>query len=366
MGSEPSFLPTRKQGRWSRRLRARAQCRLLCHRSQPLLPLGHAVADSETAFSGELRCPLGDVGRGSGRVRVLGITVKGWVIRLAVVTSILMLAPAVGWSQDTSDFFRQNCMSCHTIGGGRLTGPDLKNVSERKDREWLVGFIANPKSYIDSGDAYAIKILEESRNVPMPVLPGLTRDRCEKLLDLIEAESKLEESQFKGIQISTKPFTATDRALGRDIFLGKRRLENGGAACISCHSMHDTPLLGGGALARDRAASDLTNVYARLDGRKALSAWLAAPGTETMQPIFKGHPMTGDEIHALVAYFEESAGQSPAQPASSRLTFFLIGLLGAAAVVFGFDAIWKRRFDGVRQSLVDAASISTLRPTKVH
>ncbi len=122
--------------------------------------------------------------------------------------------PSVTWSQDSPDFFRQNCMNCHTIGGGRLTGPDLKGVSQRKDREWLIGFMMNPKSYIDSGDPYAIKMLEESRNVPMPTLPGMTRERAENLLDLIDAESQLDESQFKGLQISNKPFTDADRTVG--------------------------------------------------------------------------------------------------------------------------------------------------------
>ncbi len=284
----------------------------------------------------------------------------------AAVLIVLLFVQSPGQCQDSPDFFRQNCMNCHTVGGGRLTGPDLKDVSQRKDREWLIGFMMNPKAYIDRGDPYAIKILEESRNVPMPVLPGMTRERCENLLDLIDAESKLDESQFKGLQISNKPFTDADRVLGRDIFLGKKRLVAGGAACISCHSMHDTPMLGGGSLATDRRVSDLTNVFERLDGRKSLSAWLAAPATETMQPIFKNHPMDSDEIHALVAYFESSAGKSPAQSASSRIAFLLTGLLGAAAVVFGFDAIWKRRFHSVRQPLVDANSVQESQATKVH
>lgn len=269
--------------------------------------------------------------------------------------------PSLLWSQDSPDFFRQNCMNCHTIGGGRLTGPDLKDVSERKDREWLIGFMMNPKSYIDSGDPYAIKILEESRNVPMPTLPGMTRERSENLLDLIDAESKLAESQFKGLQISNKPFTDVDRKLGREIFLGTHRLEAGGAACISCHSMHDVATLGGG-----RLGPDLTNIYERLKGRKALSAWLVAPGTETMQPIFKNHPMSNDEIHALVAYFEASAGESPAQPTSSRIALLLVGLMGSAAAVFGFDAIWKRRFHSVRQPLVDSNLCQSSRSTKAH
>lgn len=273
-----------------------------------------------------------------------------------LVLAFLVLAISVSsgsvQAQDTPDYFRQNCMNCHTIGGGRLTGPDLKDVSKRKDREWLKQFMANPKAVIDSGDPYAQKLLEESRNVPMPTLPGLTPDRLENLLNLIEAESKLEESQFKGLQISNKPFTDADRALGRNIFLGHAKLQAGGTSCISCHSMHDTPALGGG-----RLGPDLTNIYERLKGRKALSAWLMAPGTETMLPIFKNHPMTADEINALAAYFEVSAGERPAEPSANRVALLLMGLAGAAALVFGFDAIWKRRFVSVRRTLVDTTPV---------
>ncbi len=133
--------------------------------------------------------------------------------RTTLLAALALLLPGLAQAQDTPDYFRQNCATCHTIGGGRLTGPDLQDVSRRKDREWLIGFMMNPKSYIDRGDPYALKILEESRNVPMPVLPGMTRERSENLLDLIEEESKKEESQFKGLQISTKPFTDADREL---------------------------------------------------------------------------------------------------------------------------------------------------------
>lgn len=268
-----------------------------------------------------------------------------------LVVVFLYAIPASSLAQDTPDYFRQKCMSCHTIGGGRLTGPDLKDVSQRKDREWLVGFMMDPRGFIDRGDPYALKILEESRNVPMPTLPGLTRERAENLLDLIEAESQLKESQFKGLQISNKPFTDADRNHGREIFVGRVRLEAGGTSCIACHSTHGMPALGGG-----RLGPDLTNIYERLKGRKSLSAWLMAPGTETMEPIFKNHPMNADEIHALAAYFESSAGNSPSDPAPSRVAFLLMGLAAATTLVFAMDAIWKRRFHSVRQPLVDTST----------
>ena len=263
------------------------------------------------------------------------------------------------YAQDTPDYFRQNCMNCHTIGGGRLTGPDLKGLSQRKDREWLINFMQNPRAVIDSGDPYAKKLLEESRNVPMPTLPGMTRERAENLLDLIEAESKLEKSQFVGLQISTKPFTAADRKRGREIFIGRQRLTAGGTSCISCHSTHDMPAMGGG-----RLGPDLTDVYERLKGRKSLSAWLMAPGTETMQPVFKNHPINAEEIHALVAYFEASAGEGPSNPSASRVALLLMGLTGAAVLIFVFDAIWKRRFHSVRRPLVEAGAEAE--PSQVH
>ena len=258
-----------------------------------------------------------------------------------------MPMPAHG--QDTPDYFRQNCISCHTIGGGRLTGPDLKDVTKRQNREWLTNYLLNPRAVIDSGDPYAKRIFEEARNVPMPTPPGITPERATKLLDLIEAESLLEKSQFKGLQVSTAPFTDADRAQGRKIYLGTQRLAAGGSACISCHRMCDAPALGGG-----RLGPDLTNVFERLKGRAALSAWLMAPGTETMQPIFKNHPFSAEEIHALVAYFESTTAEPPADSSRGRVTFLLSGLAGAIVGVFFLDAMWKNRFQSVRRSLVEA------------
>lgn len=262
---------------------------------------------------------------------------------------VLAAASDRACGQDTPDYFRQNCASCHTIGGGRLTGPDLKDVTKRQTREWLANYLLNPKAVIDSGDAYAKKIFEESRGVPMPMPPLINPDRAQKLLDLIEAESKLEKSQFVGLQVSTAPFTDEDRARGHEIYLGTRRLEKGGTACISCHNLSKSAALGGG-----RLGPDLTNVYERLKGRAALSAWLMAPGTETMQPTFRNHPLSPDEIQWLVAFFESIAAQSPADPSRSQVSFLLAGLAGAVAGVFFLDSLWKKRFHSVRRSLVDA------------
>jgi len=66
-------------------------------------------------------------------------------------------------SEETIEFFATNCMSCHTIGGGRLNGPDLKDVTTRQEKDWLVEFILEPQKVIDSGDPYAAALLRDAR-----------------------------------------------------------------------------------------------------------------------------------------------------------------------------------------------------------
>ena len=266
---------------------------------------------------------------------------------LGALLVFLVASPAVVVAQDDALFFRRNCHSCHTIGGGRLTGPDLKDVAQRKDREWLERYIVNPKAVIDSGDPYAQQLLQEARGVIMPTVPGITRERARGLLDLIEAESKLEKSQFVGLQISDRPFTREEVAQGWAFFRGEKKLTAGGASCVSCHTVRGTRGLGGGKL-----GPDLTRVYERLQGRKGLAAWLMSPATLTMQAAFRNKPLQNEEILALVALFEDRAKNGGEDMSAAQLNFFLMGLGGAVLMLLAFDAIRKGRFRGVRRAMV--------------
>jgi len=280
--------------------------------------------------------------------------VARWAFSWASVFSLAgLLCCETGLAQETAAFFKANCASCHTIGGGRLTGPDLKGVTERKDREWLRSYILNPQAKINSGDPYALQLLEEARGVVMPQVPGLTPEKVDFLLDLIEAESALEESQFKGIQVSMEPFTPADVAQGMAIFKGRRALSNGGPACISCHTVPGIGGLGGGIV-----GPDLTRVFERLQGRVPLSAWLQSPATPTMQSALRNNPLRPDEIHVLVALFEDTAKTgTPVQPAVAQLSFLLLGLGGAVLALVAFDFIWKGRLRAVRRPLVQATKL---------
>ena len=267
-----------------------------------------------------------------------------------IFLSILFIATLSGAAraQEAADFFHQNCASCHTIGGGRLTGPDLQGVEARRDRRWLTNFMLDPPAMLVSGDPYVLEMQQEARGVVMPKIAGLDLARAEALLDLIQIEGTKPDSRFKGVQISDQPFTAADIASGEALFLGVQRLANGGPACVSCHTVSGIQGLGGG-----RLGPDLTKVFERLQGRKSLSAWLFAPATITMQPVFRAHPLTPEEIPPLVALFENAA-QGGAQQASSvgLVYFFLLALGGTCLALVFFETAWKHRLRTVRQALV--------------
>jgi mono/diheme cytochrome c family protein len=272
--------------------------------------------------------------------------------RSVLLAAMLFATASAAQAQDAAQFFRQNCASCHTIGGGRITGPDLKDVGRRADREWLSRFLLGPQAVLASGDPYAAKLLQEARGVVMPNVAGMTPALAVALLDLIEQESALPKSQFAGVQISERPFTAADIAQGRQLFRGEVRLASGGPACLSCHAVRGSGGLGGG-----RLAPDLSKVYERLQGRKGLGTWLNGPPTPTMRGVYGAAPLAESEILPLLAYFEEAARQGGEDDRSGALAFVLLGLGTGAVGLVLMDAAWRMRFRTTRRALVERSRL---------
>ncbi|MBM3990519.1 MAG: c-type cytochrome [Planctomycetes bacterium] len=272
--------------------------------------------------------------------------------RVAAMLVLCAFLSVPGWSQsqpseETTQFFRQNCASCHTIGGGPLAGPDLKGAHERREAKWLTAFIQNPKQIIDGGDPVAAALVRDARGVVMPTIPGIDASLAEKLVALIAAESALERSAFAGLQISDRALTEEDVRQGERLFLGRAAFASGAPPCISCHAVEGIAGLGGG-----RIGPDLTEVYARLEGRKALAAWLSAPPSPVMQPVFSRQGLDSDEVLALVAYLKDAANSGAAQAAPNTLKLVLGGVLGALALLVLFDIVWRKRYRATRRPLV--------------
>ncbi len=62
--------------------------------------------------------------------------------------------------------FTSKCVVCHSIGAGKIVGPDLKGVTARREKSWLLGYIKDPDKYLQF-DATAQSLLKEYM-IPMP------------------------------------------------------------------------------------------------------------------------------------------------------------------------------------------------------
>ncbi len=60
------------------------------------------------------------------------------------------------------------CGACHSIGKGKIVGPDLKGVTERREEAWLISFIKSSQTMVREGDPIAVQVFEEHNKIPMP------------------------------------------------------------------------------------------------------------------------------------------------------------------------------------------------------
>ncbi len=124
------------------------------------------------------------------------------------------LTTSVVSAQDGKALFQsKGCTACHSIGGGKLVGPDLKGVTERREQEWLVKFIQSSQTMIKNGDKLAIKVFEENNKIPMPD-NAISDEDAIAILDYIKNYDKA--SAKKETAKKTKPVVADPNFLEND------------------------------------------------------------------------------------------------------------------------------------------------------
>jgi nitrite reductase (NO-forming) len=109
---------------------------------------------------------------------------------LIVLTVFNSFAPVSRGDQAEAEkgkkvFQERGCAACHTIGKGKLTGPDLAGVTERRNEEWLKKWLKSPETMLMS-DPIAKEMLSVYM-VPMPN-QGLSDQDIDVLIDYFEYE----------------------------------------------------------------------------------------------------------------------------------------------------------------------------------
>jgi mono/diheme cytochrome c family protein len=268
---------------------------------------------------------------------------------LACLTGSLAYSEAAPTFQDPvtgEQVYKAKCAACHTIGGGKLVGPDLQGVTQQRDPAWLKQFIAAPDKVLASGDPLAAQLLAEYNNIPMPNL-GLTAAEVDDILAYLAAQSAppAEGAAPPAPAQPALPPLAGDAAQGQQLFTGQAALAGRGTPCIACHSVEGVGALGGGAL-----GPDLTQVHTRY-GAPGLAAALGSLPFPSMQSIYANKPLTPAEQADLLAFFAR-ADQGPAPRTQRNLLVSLAAGAGLAGTLFlGMTLFWPRQRLSIAQRL---------------
>jgi len=179
------------------------------------------------------------------------------VIAVALATRVLLSGgPAAADPAEAKKIFTTRCMACHTFGKGVKVGPDLKGVTERRQRPWLLKFVRSSQTVIASGDPTATGLFEQFKQQRMPDWTDLSEDQINSIMDWLAAAGP---DQREADERVAESATADELLAGRELFHGVRALSRGGIACASCHSVRDAD----GSRHGGTLAGDLTKVYSQ-------------------------------------------------------------------------------------------------------
>ena len=81
-------------------------------------------------------------------------------------------------------FGSRGCAGCHSVGRGRLAGPDLFAVRERRSIEWLTAFLKDTNKMLET-DPIAQALLKEFHGNRMPNI-RMTDQEIEALIHYLQ------------------------------------------------------------------------------------------------------------------------------------------------------------------------------------
>jgi len=269
------------------------------------------------------------------------------IVALAMIAGIWTPAVANAAGPDAeagNKIFQEKCTACHTLGKGPLVGPDLNGVTARRPREWLEQWIAAPDAMLAKKDPVATELLRQWRNVPMPN-QGLSTSDVTAVLAYLETAAAQPSAPAAAGQAASAPVQGNP-AIGKDLFTGVTRFQNGGPPCMACHSVGGIGALGGGQL-----GPDLTGAGAKYGGAAGLNAFVAGSPTPTMKAVWSRQPLTTEESASVVAF----VGQAEVTQRPAEAVWQLGGLaaLGLVVLLAVAGLRWRNRLrNGVWRPMV--------------
>ncbi len=251
---------------------------------------------------------------------------------------LLALVSQVVAQSDVAEMFKTKCGICHTIGGGKLVGPDLANVQDRRTEDWLVEYIRSSQTMIKNGDPDAIALFEEYNKVIMPD-PMISDREIKSIINHIAENSGSGVGTAAQVPSIIKDATPEDLDNGKALFEGNTRLANGGPSCISCHQTMNSVYESDNKY----STKDLMASFSSL-GETGVQAILSNPPFPVMAKAYESHKLEEGEIHDLLVYLKNYDDKEKDVNLSSMVSNFLLwGLGGGILLIALYSAFWMNR-----------------------
>jgi len=200
------------------------------------------------------------------------------------------------FSPEAAAIFNRRCTACHTYGRGIKVGPDLKGVTERRKRDWLLKFISSSSSVIKSADPTAVALFTQFKQQRMPDWTDLSEKQINDILDFVAVGGPdIKPADERNADLATP----ADIENGRQLFTGQTHFKYGAQPCSSCHTVHG--LSSGGSL-----GPDLTQTYFRYQDR-ALTQFLRHPCFQWNNSDSSAPYLTTRESFAVKAFLRQAS-----------------------------------------------------------
>ena len=127
----------------------------------------------------------------TSRLALCGLVLGALVVSGAVAQAqqkSMTVDPALA-KQGKSLFQKKGCNGCYTIGKGRMAGPDLMGVTNRRTGEWLKRWIKAPDLMYDSDSIAKALIADFAQLAKMPNL-HLSDAEVDALVNYLAQESQ--------------------------------------------------------------------------------------------------------------------------------------------------------------------------------
>ncbi|OGT77279.1 MAG: hypothetical protein A3I78_02040 [Gammaproteobacteria bacterium RIFCSPLOWO2_02_FULL_56_15] len=273
-----------------------------------------------------------------------GFAIRNNVVGIIVVAGWLIGSQPASAQESGREIFQKSCAACHSVGGGRLVGPDLAGVNDKRPEDWLLKFIKSSQTLVKSGDKTATALFEEFNKLPMPD-QALSDDQIRKVLAHIKetgggpaAGKETAAPPAPAAKESAAEGTPAEILLGGHLFEGKVRFANGGPSCKACHDVKNEAVISGGIL-----ASELTLVFSRM-GKPGVSAILGSAPFPVMQAAYEGKALSENEIRALIAFLQHVDKEHARQmPKEWGWRMFSAGAGGVVVLLGIFSLAGRRR-----------------------